>query len=86
MRGFGDGDLGSTSAAVSDVDGVIPLPSADELRAEVQRDADLAARQVGFYTDVVRRLDRADRAVLRAGDPTLGVDAGSDEELEYREG
>ncbi len=36
-------------------------------------DEHLAARQLGFYADVVRRLDGADRDELRSGDPTLGA-------------
>jgi non-ribosomal peptide synthetase component F len=48
-------------------------------------DAELAARQIRFYADVVRRLDRVDRAALYRGDPTLGQDLGSDEDREYRD-
>ena len=48
-------------------------------------DADLAARQIAFYADVVRRLDTADRAALARGDPTLGQDGGGEEEREYRD-
>jgi hypothetical protein len=48
-------------------------------------DAELASRQIGFYADVVRRLDRADRAALYRGDPTLGQDGGDDEAREYRD-
>jgi hypothetical protein len=33
----------------------------------------LAARQIGFYADMVRAFDAADPAALRAGDPTLGA-------------
>ena len=36
-------------------------------------DAELAARQTAFYADVIRRLDGADRAELRAADPSLGT-------------
>jgi hypothetical protein len=34
---------------------------------------DLAARQIGFYADMVRAFDVADPKALRAGDPTLGA-------------
>jgi hypothetical protein len=37
-------------------------------------DEALAARQVAFYADVVRRLDAAPSDELRTGDPTLGAD------------
>jgi hypothetical protein len=47
-------------------------------------DAELAARQISFYTDVVRRLDTADHAALARDDPTLGQDGGADEERAYR--
>jgi hypothetical protein len=33
---------------------------------------DLAARQIGFYADMVRAFDAADPKALRGGDPTLG--------------
>ena len=36
-------------------------------------DAELAARETGFYADVIRRLAGADAAELRSGDPTLGT-------------
>jgi hypothetical protein len=48
-------------------------------------DAELASRQIGFYADVVRRLDRADRTALHRGDPTLGQDGGAEEDREYRD-
>jgi hypothetical protein len=48
-------------------------------------DAELASRQIGFYADVVRRLDRADRTALYRGDPTLGQDGGAEEDREYRD-
>jgi len=48
-------------------------------------DAELASRQIGFYADVVRRLDRADRTAVYRGDPTLGHDGGADEDREYRD-
>lgn len=35
-------------------------------------DADLAVRQTAFYAEVIRGLDRASRAELRRGDPSLG--------------
>ena len=104
-----------TSSRIGPVDEpVVPLPSATQVRAEVQQvtpgrafhwlgvphvsgiagptyllkvtdngamdkfDADLASRQIGFYADVVRRLDRADRTALYQGDPTLGQDGGAE--------
>jgi hypothetical protein len=36
-------------------------------------DAELASRQIAFYADLVRRIDTASAADLRAGDPTLGA-------------
>jgi hypothetical protein len=48
-------------------------------------DAALASSQIRFYADVVRRLDRADRAALYQGDPTLGQDGGAEEDREYRD-
>jgi hypothetical protein len=48
-------------------------------------DGQLAARQIGFYADVIRRLDTADAAVLRTGDPTLGKDDGSAAERAYHD-
>src|SRR4029077_15947570 len=48
-------------------------------------DAELAAQQIGFYADVVRRLDTADRAALYHGDPTLGQDGGAEEDVTYRD-
>ncbi|MGI9029415.1 MAG: hypothetical protein ACR2HP_05440 [Ilumatobacteraceae bacterium] len=48
-------------------------------------DAALAARQIGFYADVIRRLDTANGAALARDDPTLGQDGGGDEEREYRD-
>ena len=48
-------------------------------------DADLAARQIGFYADVVRRLDAVDRAALTGDDPTLGHDGGAEEDRRYRD-
>jgi hypothetical protein len=48
-------------------------------------DAELASRQIGFYADVVRRLDSADRTALYRGDPTLGQDGGAEEDREYRD-
>jgi hypothetical protein len=38
-------------------------------------DEHLAARQIGWIADMLRRLDTADAAALRTGDPTLGVQA-----------
>ena len=46
-------------------------------------DADLAAEQISFSADVVRRLETADRSALSRGDPTLGQDGGADEERDY---
>ncbi len=48
-------------------------------------DAALASRQIGFYADVVRRLDSADLAALAGGDTTLGEDGGADEDRAYRD-
>jgi hypothetical protein len=48
-------------------------------------DAELAARQLAFYADVIRRLDTADGIALRRDDPTLGQDGGGVEELTYRD-
>ena len=48
-------------------------------------DEQLAARQVGFYADVIRRLDSVDAAALRTGDPTLGEDEGSADEKAYHD-
>ena len=45
----------------------------------------LAARQIGFYADVVRRLDAVDRAALTGDDPTLGQDGGAEEDQRYRD-
>jgi hypothetical protein len=36
-------------------------------------DARLAARQIGWIADMIRRLDVADAAALKTGDPTLGA-------------
>jgi hypothetical protein len=36
-------------------------------------DERLASRQIAFYADVIRRLDRAGAEELRTGDPTLGA-------------
>jgi hypothetical protein len=38
-------------------------------------DEKLAARQIAWVADMVRRLDTADKAALRTGDPTLGLHA-----------
>jgi hypothetical protein len=38
-------------------------------------DARLAARQIAWVADMIRRLDTADAAALRSGDPTLGLHA-----------
>jgi hypothetical protein len=48
-------------------------------------DAELASRQIGFYADVVRRMDAADREALYRGDPTLGQDGGAEEDRKYRD-
>jgi len=48
-------------------------------------DAELAARQVGFYADVVRSLDGVDRSAVYAADPTLGQDGGADEDRDYQD-
>ena len=48
-------------------------------------DAALAARQIGFYADVVRRLDPIERSTLSGDDPTLGQDGGDEEERTYRD-
>jgi hypothetical protein len=43
-------------------------------RGEIEKlNFDLAARQIGFYADMVRAFDAADPKALRAGDPTLGA-------------
>ena len=40
-------------------------------------DERLAARQIDFYADVIRRLDTVTAADLRAGDPSLGANPPS---------
>jgi hypothetical protein len=48
-------------------------------------DGQLAARQIGFYADAIRRLDTADAEGLRTGDPSLGNDQGSAQDQAYRD-
>ena len=70
---------------VSGIAGPTYLLNVTETGEMDKLDPDLAARQIGFYADVVRRLDTIDRAALTGNDPTLGQDGGDDEEQTYRD-
>lgn len=70
---------------VSGIAGPTYLLAVTDDREMHKFDAELAARQIKFYADVMRRLDSADRTELRRDDPTLGHDGGGEEELSYRD-
>ena len=70
---------------VSGIAGPTYLLQVSETGGMDKFDADLAADQIAFYADIVRRLDTADPAALRRDDATLGVDGGSDEDRTYRD-
>ncbi|MDQ6855072.1 MAG: hypothetical protein M3046_15525 [Actinomycetota bacterium] len=52
---------------------LVPLPSSETIRADVQHMVDFGPRLPG-YADVVRRIDAASAVDLHTGDPTLGAD------------
>ena len=74
---------------------VVPLPTAEQVRADVQRMVDFGPRLTGYpghdeFCTWVEDETRAaglenNRAALYRGDPTLGQDGGAEEDREYRD-